>query len=263
MSIGNEHRQSPPQWPSKRGLPQSSETELIPAATLLSTKAKLWRLGSLPWKLNAHAQRAGTTSLHRHQYNSPHSPAGSKLCSLPRLTPKQTLGSAAQPQADSRLVPHRSHSYHNEPLHNLPSTKEYPRHSIHGYPIAQMNCWMPLQPFRVTSSPLFHGIKHYNLHAALDHSCWEIWPWLTPVGAHFHIPATGSSNLILHLESIICFISITCLNHNFAVFGEGRRVRPNSYLSKNSFKFLFKHLRTRPTWIHPLPQKFHLVSCPA
>lgn len=198
-----------------------------------------------------------------HQYNSPHSPAGSKLCSLPRLTPKKTLGSAAQPQADSRLVPHRSHSYHNEPLHNLPSTKEYPRHSIHGYPIAQMNCWMPLQPFRVTSSPLFHGIKHYNLHAALDHSCWEIWPWLTPVGAHFHIPATGSSNLILHLESIICFISITCLNHNFAVFGEGRRVRPNSYLSKNSFKFLFKHLRTRPTWIHPLPQKFHLVSCPA
>lgn len=30
-----------PNWPSKRGLPQTTETELIHVATLLSTKAKL------------------------------------------------------------------------------------------------------------------------------------------------------------------------------------------------------------------------------
>lgn len=257
------NRRSPPQWPSKRGLPQTTETELIRVATLLSTKTKLWRLGSLAWKLNVHVQCGGTTFLHRNQHNSPHSPAGSKLCSLPRLTPKQTLDSAAQPRDDSRLMPHRSHSYQNEPLHSLPSTKEYPRHIIHACPIALINCWKPLQHSELPAVLWFRGIKQYSLRAAPDHSCSEVWAWLTPMGTHFHIPAPGPSNLILHLESIICFINITCLNHDFAVFGEGRKVRPNSYLSKNSFKFLFKHLRTRLTWIHPLPQKFHLVSCPA
>lgn len=222
-------------------------------------------LGSLAWKWDAHTQCGEIPSLHRTpaQYHSPHSPAGSKLCSLPMLTPKQTLVSAAQPQGDNRLMSHRSHTYQNEPLQSLPSTEEYPRHSIHGYPTALINCWKPLQSFRVTPSPLVPWIKQYNLRAPPDHSCWDVWAWLTPVGTHFHISATGPSNLILHFESIICVISITCLNHNFAVFGEGRRVRPNSYLSKKRFKFLFKHLRTRPTWIHPLPQKFHLVSCPA
>lgn len=188
---------------------------------------------------------------------SPRSPAGSKFCSLPMLTPQQTLVSAAQPRDDSRLMPHRSHSYQNEPLHSLPSTKEYPSHSTDQL----LKTTAVIQSYLQSSGSM--GLNSTTCVLLWIHSCWGVWAWLTPMGTHFHIPATRPSNLILHLESIICFISIICLNHNFAVSGERRRVRPNSYLSKKRFKFLFKHLRTRPTWIHPLPQKFHLVSCPA
>lgn len=57
-----------------------------------------------------------------------------------------------------------------------------------------------------------------------------------------------------HRAELILIISLI---HDFVVFGDGG-VRLNSYLSEKRFKFFFKHLRARPTQIHPLPQKFHL-----
>lgn len=87
-SIGKEWKRSPPQWP-ERGLPKTTKTELIHVATLLYTKAKLSRTGSLAWKLNLPSYQQpmgyrGTFSLDRAPpgHDGPHSPVSSKLCSL-------------------------------------------------------------------------------------------------------------------------------------------------------------------------------------
>lgn len=139
----------------------------------------------------------GTPSLHRTpaQYNSPHPQAGSKLCSLPGLTPQKTLVSAAQPQDDSRLMPpigatatKMSPCTVYPALRNTQGTAymDSPQH----WSTAESHC----SHSELSPVLCFHGIKQHNLPAPLDHSCWDVWASLTPMGTHLHIPATGPSN---------------------------------------------------------------------
>lgn len=191
-----------PNWPSKRGLPQTTETELIHVATLLSTKAKLWRLGSLAWQLNPHTRCREHLPSTGHQLSTTahvHQRAQSCAlcqCSLPNrpLSLQHGHGMTAGWHLIRATGAKMSPCTVYPALRNTQGTAsmDTPQH----WSTAESHCSHSESPLVLWS----HGIKQCDLCAPLDHSCWDVWAWLIPMGTHFCIPATGPSNLMLHLR---------------------------------------------------------------
>lgn len=189
-------------------------------------------------------------------------------CSVQESDPKGPLSLATRTQMTlqcrygtaTHRQPHLSSSFKGVPpaaCFTVTSSWNTAQHT-HGLG-AVISCWKPLPSSKGTSSPpgphkitVLPGCSsRYQppMCMGMTH------PYATRL--HPPVPATGLSALILHSQSVISFILIISLTHNLVVFGDGG-VRLSSYSSENRFKFFFKHLRTRPTRIHPLPQKFHL-----